>query len=153
LLILFALYIICDVVLSILAIWKNYTSMILQQKLTLKIDMWIINKIRSLELQDFESTESYNKLQRAKSQSGMQVFNYFSHITNIANHIIMVLGSIIILLTWEIWPIAIVVVIAATNMTLLLKLNKYQYEVLRKRTGQEREKWYYQYILTNDIAF
>lgn len=153
LIVLFISYILCDIVLSIIGIRSNYVSMIFQQKLSLEIDTMILNKINTLGIQDFEISESYNKLQRAKAQSGIQVFNYFSHITTIIRSAVMVIGSIFILLSWNIWSIAVVSVIASVNMILLLKLNKYQYEVLRKRTGEEREKWYYQYILTNDIAF
>ena len=150
---LFILYILCDIFLSVIAIWSNYVSMILQQRLNVEIEIKIIEKIKKLGLQDFETSESYNKLQRAKAQTGTQVFNYFSHITGIVKAVVLVLGAVYILLSWSVWPIIVVSTISVINMVLLLKLNRYQYEVLRKRTGEEREKWYYQYVLTNDIAF
>lgn len=152
-LVLFILYILCDIFLSVIAIWSNYVSMILQQRLNVEIDIKIIGKIKKLGLQDFETSESYNRLQRAKAQTGTQVFNYFSHITGIVKAVVLVLGAVYILLSWSVWPIIVVSTISVINMVLLFKLNRYQYEILRKRTAEEREKWYYQYVLTNDIAF
>ena len=136
-LVLFILYILCDIFLSVIAIWSNYVSMILQQRLNVEIDIKIIGKIKKLGLQDFETSESYNRLQRAKAQTGTQVFNYFSHITGIVKAVVLVLGAVYILLSWSVWPIIVVSTISVINMVLLFKLNRYQYEILRKRTAEE----------------
>lgn len=92
-------------------------------------------------------------LQRAQTQSGTQVFSFFLHITEVIKYMVMVVGSVIILLSWNVWSIILVSSTALVSAILLLKVNKYQYEVLRQRTGKARERWYYQYILTNDITF
>lgn len=146
-------YIMCDLISSLIGNLLNYISVIFQQKLTLEIDMKILQKVETLGLQDFEYSESYNKLQRAQAQGGVQVFSYFSYITSIVKYVVMVLGSALILLAWNKWSIVLVSITAFINAILLLRINKYQYEILRKRTGESREKWYYQYILTNDIAY
>lgn len=147
------LYIGCDAILEILNLCTTYVTSIYEKKITLDLDAKILNKVKSLDLKHFEDSESYNKIQRAQAENGGRMFNYFLSATSVIQYVTMLIGAGVILLSWNAWSILLVSVAAFVNTAFMLKINKYQFEVLRKRTGEEREKWYYQYILTNDIAF
>lgn len=147
------LYIGLDAILEILNLCTTYVSNIYEKKITLDLDTKILNKVKTLDLKHFEDSESYNKIQRAQAENGGRMFNYFLSITSVIKYLAMLIGAGIILLSWNVWSILLVSTAAVVNTAFMLKINKYQFEVLRKRTGEEREKWYYQYILTNDIAF
>lgn len=147
------LYIIVDLILAVIGNLSNYVSSVYQQKLSVKMELMILEKTESLGLKDFESSDSYDMIQRAQTQGGMQVFTYFSHITKIIQYIIMAIGAGMILFTWNIWVIFIVLIIAVLNALVLARINEMQFDIIKKRTGETREKWYYQFVLTNDIAF
>ncbi|MEG0857183.1 MAG: ABC transporter ATP-binding protein [Terrisporobacter sp.] len=151
--ILVMIYIAQDIFSELLIRYKAYKSFILQSKLILKIDLSILNKTRDLDLEDFEDTEVYNMIQRAQEQSSSEVFTYFMSMLSIFQSLINIFTNIVIISAWNIWIIPVIMLLSLVKSIYLIFFSKKQYNIIKKRTGKSRKKWYYQYLLTNDIAF
>lgn len=147
------IYISIDFLLSLAGNLSRYVSGIYEQKLVMNVELMILHKTGTLGLKDFENSEIYDIMQRAQSQGGSQIYTYFSHITAIIQYMTMAVGAGLILLSWNSRVIILVLVIAIIHSLIMTKINELQFQIMRSRTSDAREKWYYQFVLTNDIAF
>lgn len=145
------LYIIFNLVAALITLINQYLTTLFQYKIDQYMETLILTKAGNLTLSDFEYTESYNKIQRA--QDSNRLYTYFSYIITVLNSFVTLIFSIYILLTWRWWSIIILCAVYLLSTMLINKLSKLQYEMIRKRTSIEREKWYYKFLLTNDMAF
>ena len=145
------LYIIFNLVAALITLINQYLTTLFQYKIDQYMETLILTKAGNLTLSDFEYTESYNKIQMA--QDSNRLYTYFSYIITVLNSFVTLIFSIYILLTWRWWSIIILCAVYLLSTMLINKLSKLQYEMIRKRTSIEREKWYYKFLLTNDMAF
>lgn len=150
-LLILCIYILFNFIVSIFSSINQYYTSLFQYKLDRNINLLILEKAGTLSLNSFEDTESYNKIQRA--QNSNKVYSYCSYLITILQLSITLFSYIIILISWKWWSIFLICMISIISTLLINKVNKFRYHMLRKRTEEEREKWYYQFLLTNDIAF
>ena len=146
-------YLLLDVVSEIVENIQNYSIFNFKAKISLEIKEMMLNKSSRLSLEQFEDSETYDKVQRAKNQDGGIVFSYFSHFLSIFRSFISIFAYIIIILFWRWYTIIPVVTFAIIKSIVITKMNEKQYKIIRERTDKEREQWYYEFLLTNDIAF
>ncbi len=144
-------YIIFNIFTSLFAIIQQYYTSLFQYKLDQYVNIEILEKTGKLPLKDFENTDSYDKIQRAKSSN--KIFNYFSYLLSSVELIVTLISYMFILMSWKWWGVFVIIFVSIINTILLNRVNEYRYEMLRERTGKEREKWYYHFLLTNDFAF
>ncbi|HDK7138548.1 TPA: ABC transporter ATP-binding protein [Clostridium botulinum] len=131
----------------------SYITFKFKNKVTLKLNLLVLNKTTELNLKNFENTDVYNMIQRAQSQADESVFTYFMSVISLVSSIITLATNIGILLAWRWWLLVIIVFISTFKTIVMIHYSKKQYELIRNRTTEERKKWYYQFLLTNDLAF
>jgi len=131
----------------------SYITFKFKNKVTLKLNLLVLNKTTELNLKNFENTDVYNMIQRAQSQADESVFTYFMSVISLVSSIITLATNIGILLAWRWWLLIIIVFISTFKTIVMIHYSKKQYELIRNRTTEERKKWYYQFLLTNDLAF
>ncbi|WP_314061543.1 ABC transporter ATP-binding protein [uncultured Vagococcus sp.] len=131
----------------------NYNSFKISKKMTLYIEVEMLEKTKKLSLRDFENVETYNVIQRAQTQTGEVVFGHVQLLMSLLKTIMVILSNSAILILWRWWLLLIIVLLSVTKIIVLSKYSKETYAVHKARTTQEREKWYYQYLLTSDFAF
>ncbi|MEG1311706.1 MAG: ABC transporter ATP-binding protein [Romboutsia sp.] len=148
-----SIYILIDIVTSIISNVLGYFSFKLKYLVSLVVNKKILDKASELELADFENSEVYNLIQRAQGQSGDKIYSYFIYLLSIGQSIITVITSSYILFTWNMWVGPLIGVFSVIRSLIMVYFSKKQYLISRKRTTDERKKWYYQFLLTNDIAF
>lgn len=147
------IYIMIDILFSQIQNLYAYYTGVFQLKVSLVIGQKILEKTDELTIQDFENSESYNKIQRALQQSDIQVLNYFSSLLSLLRFFTTMVSSAALLFLWKWWIVLLILGVSSISSIIMIKLGKEKYHIVRKRTGEERQKWYYQYLLTNDIAF
>ena len=148
-----AVYLLLDLISEIVENIQNYTIFKYKTQITMSIKAMVLNKSIRLSLGQFENSETYDCIQRAKNQNGDMVFAYFSNFLMIFRSLVSVISFIAIILLWS-WIVIIpVIVFSIVKSIVTFKMNNKQYKIIRERTDKEREKWYYEFILTNDIAF
>ncbi len=131
----------------------GYVTFKFKNKVILKLNLLVLNKTSELNLKNFENTDVYNMIQRAQDQANESVFNYFMSLISLASSIIAIGTNIGILLAWRWWLLILIVVISIFKTIVMIHYSKKQYELIRNRTTEERKKWYYEFLLTNDLAF
>ncbi|APH14080.1 ABC transporter family protein [Clostridium sporogenes] len=131
----------------------SYITFKFKNKVVLKLNLLVLNKTSELNLKNFENTDVYNMIQRAQGQANESVFNYFMSLISLVSSIIAMATNIGILLAWRWWLLIIIVLISIFKTIVMVHYSKKQYELIRNRTTEERKKWYYQFLLTNDLAF
>ena len=144
-------YIVFNVLSTFFSIIQQYYTSLFQYKLDQYINMLILEKAGDLSLRDYENAESYDKIQRAKASN--KIYSYFSYFLSIIELIVTLIMYIYMLMSWKWWVIFVIIFVSIISAMLMNRVNEYRYEMLRERTGEEREKWYYQFLLTNDLAF
>lgn len=132
---------------------KNYYSSKFQMKFSLELNLKVLNKISELELKDFENSDIYNKIQRAQNESNSKIFTYFMYFIGMMQQTITLVSSALLLIAWKWWSIFLVITVPIITSLYMIKLGKIQFNVHRERTGKERQSWYFNYLMTNDIAF
>lgn len=144
-------FVACNALVSLFTIFSQYYTSVFQYKLNKTINIMILDKAGKLSFKSFENPEAYNKIQRA--QTSNKIYPFISYILSIIQLSITFISYGAIILSWKWWSIFLILPNACFSTFLANRLNKKRYEMLRYRTEEERKKWYFQYLLTNDIAF
>lgn len=131
----------------------NYNSFSISKKITLYIELEMLNKTKSLTLKDFENVETYNIIQRAQAQSGEAIFGHVKLLLNILKTLVIIISNSMILIFWKWWILLLIILLSIVKIIVLSKYSRETYSVHKARTTKEREKWYYHYLLTSDFAF
>lgn len=147
------IYLGVDALIGILNILQTYLSPILKTKLYAHVSSSVLNKAIKLNLKDFENSEVYDKIQRAQGETGGEFFDFFVSFLSIFQLLFQIIIQSVILLTWRSWVIALIILVSIFNSICSIMMNKKRYDMLLKRTENERKKWYYQYLLTKDVAY
>lgn len=147
------IYILIDLLVYALSNLQSFIIDIFRQKINLNVNLSILEKIVSLTLEDFENTEIYNKIKRAQSQSNNTILDYYLQFILVIQKCITLIAMGAIIIEWNFWVIIVIVFISSIQMIYMLNLNREQYDMVRSRTQNERRKMYYEFILSNDIAF
>ncbi len=145
------IYILFNLVISIFTLFSQFYTSLFEVKLDKEINLLILNKSGRLSFKSFEDADAYNKIQRA--QTSNRIYGYCSYLISIVQLIITLSSYIVILFSWKWWTIIFILATALISTLLTNRVNKYRYNMLRARTENERKKWYYQYLLTHDLAF
>ena len=88
-----------------------------------------------------------------KVKQGENFFDFFVSFLSVFQFLMQIIIQSIILLAWRSWVIGLIILISIVSSICSIIMNRKRYEMLLKRTEKERKKWYYQYLLTKDIAY
>ena len=147
------LYIGIDIFSKIAGLVTGYIESTLQMKAGITLNMSVLEKVRELTLKDFENSETYNLIQRAVGTSISTLFSFFKSFVLVFQSLITLVMFSVILLSWRWWILPIIFIIPLVNTFVTAYLGKKHFLIQKNRVGKGRKQWYFQYLLTNDIAF
>lgn len=147
------IYLGMNALIGILSIYQSYLSQILTTKIYAYVSSSVLKKASELDLKDYENSEIYDKIQRAQGETGREFFDFFVSFLSVFQFLMQIIIQSIILLAWRSWVIGLIILISIVSSICSIIMNRKRYEMLLKRTEKERKKWYYQYLLTKDIAY
>ncbi len=147
------IYIFIDVVQAFTYLFSQYCESKFQMKGSLIINMSILEKVKEFSLQDFEDSETYDLLKRAMKVDFTRIFSFFKSFVLLIQSSINIILFATIVISWKWWIIPIILIIPLINTIFTAYFGKKQFLIIKNRAGKERKSWYYQYLLTNDIAF
>lgn len=150
---LIAFYIAISFITSILKIIQGYVSPLLREKVQKYISLELLHKISELELATFEDSKIYDKIQRAQGQTGKDFFEYFLSLLSVFQYVIQIIIQTYIFIAWRSWMVFLIIFISVLNSIYSIYMDRKYYKITYDRTGKERKKWYFQYLLTKDLAF
>lgn len=151
--VLIIVYIGIDFLGGVLGLISGYVENMLQMKAAITLDMSVLEKVKELNLRDFEDSETYNLIQRAMGTGISRLFSFFKSFVLFFQSLISLVMFSIILLSWKWWLLPLVFVMPIINTFVSAHFGKKQFIIQKNRAGESRKQWYFQYLLTNDIAF
>lgn len=117
------------------------------------INIQVMDKAIALSLKDYEDKETYNLISRAQNQSGTNLISYINSIFDITQQIISIIGMGYILFSYK-WQIVLLIIIIPIIRTIATYIfDKKLYKIRIKRTSDNRQKWYINFLLTTGNAF
>ncbi|HFL2403838.1 TPA: ATP-binding cassette domain-containing protein [Clostridioides difficile] len=126
-------------------------------KFTLKFDLYlqnlILEKASNLSLRDFEDSEIYDKFNRAQQDMNSKIILMVNTIITLMTTMLTTIMYIIKFINFSILMIPFIVIIPIIKFFVTNKINIKQYNIIRKRTTEQRKSWYYSYLITNGDAF
>jgi len=150
---LIAIYIGIDLLSAALNLALGYIENAVQMKSSITLNMSVLQKVENLSLKDYENSDTYNLIQRAVNTNIGQLFSFFKSFVTIFQSLINLIMFSLILLAWRWWMLPVVLIMPVISAIVTAHYGKKQFLIQKNRTGEDRKKWYYQYLLTNDIAF
>lgn len=146
-------YILLDVLSSGLGLLSGYIESKLQMKAGITLNMTLLEKVQDLTLKDFENANTYDLIQRAKGVGIGQMFGFFKSFITVFQSLITLVMFSAILFTFRWWLVPLVFVMPGLSTYVAAFFGKQQFLIQKNRAGEDRRRWYFQYLLTNDIAF
>jgi len=150
---LIAIYIGIDIFKGVAGMISSYIENVLQMKAEITLKMSVLEKVRELSLKDFENSETYNLIQRAIGTGINTLFSFFKSFVFVFQSLISLIMFSLILLSWHWWLIPIIFIMPVVSALVTVHFGKLQFLIHKKRAEEGRKQWYFQYLLTNDIAF
>jgi ATP-binding cassette subfamily B protein len=123
---------------------------LLRQQLGQKINVEILEKALSLELVQFEDSELYDKLTRARREASSRPLSLVSQAFELGQSLVTLVGLGVLLAAFS--PIALVVLIAAAIPPFIaeLKFSGDAFRLSRWRTPETREQMYVEMVIAQD---
>jgi len=152
-LILIAAYVGIDILKGLAAMLSGYMESVLQMKAGITLNLTVLEKVKELSLKDFEDSETYNLIQRAVGITIGTLYSFFKSFFNIIQSLINLVVFSLILLAWHWWLLPIIFIMPIIQTFVTAYFGKKRFLIQKERAGEGRKQWYYQFLLTNDIAF
>lgn len=150
---LIAIYIGLDMFSGLVGFVSSYVENVLQMKAGITLKMSILEKTKEFSLKDFEDSETYNSIQRVINMNANQLFAFFKSFVLAFQSLITLIAFGAILISWRWWMLPVIFIMPVINSIVSTFFGKKQFLIQRNRAGKSRKQWYFQHLLTNDIAF
>jgi len=128
-----------------------------QTKFTLKFNLKIKNRIlahaSTLNLKDYENSETYDSIQRAQYMNEGHVLSFFSMFAQLGGTIIKLLSYSALLFELGGWVFCFVLIIPVIHFFAQRALNIEEVKILQNRTEDERRSVYHSQLVANGINF
>lgn len=147
------LYLIINLVLSILEMLLSYYNSKFGLKFNLHLENLILRKASKLSLKDFEDSDVYDKFNRAQSEINDKIILMISTMIELITISTTSILYILKFMSFNIWMMPFIIIIPVIKYFIINKLNIKQYNIIRNRTNEYRKSWYYSYLITNGDAF
>ncbi|BFL48138.1 ABC transporter ATP-binding protein [Lactonifactor longoviformis] len=148
-------YTLIDMISSLLSAIYNYYYTKFLSHFNKHIELLRLKKGVELSLRDYENTETYDVINRAQQQNGQTVLSFFGQFMSILQLVITICSSLIILANFRTGWIVILIILIFPFLKYLftLKIAKMQYDMRSRRTKDERNIWYIDYLIMTGVAF
>ncbi|WBW97751.1 ABC transporter ATP-binding protein [Oceanirhabdus sp. W0125-5] len=130
----------------------NYYENCFKVNIHYDIKCIITEKSSSLKLIDYENSDTYDNLVRAlkEAQSPYRVINAIFKLTS---RVISFFGSLVVLITWNPKIIFFIIIMPIISLFYSLKIGKYEFNVMQKRSADSRKVQYLSSLLNNAKSY
>lgn len=125
----------------------NLYSVNFTKKFSKHVEVLMLEKANRLTTKDFENKEIYDLINRAQSQNGSTVIDYFNSWISILQNCITIVSSIIIIVSYKFWIFILIIIIPLVQFYYSQRLGREQYDISIERTHEERKCWYINFLM------
>ncbi len=135
---------------SLLSTLGNIVQQLLQEKVSNKIQLLVLEKSNTLDLSFFEDPAFYDKLRQATDQSTYQPVSMISQTFDLFRTIVTLFSVIAILLQLEWWLAIVALLIPIPAFISSAKYGWIGYQRMRRQSPEKRIMSYIQTLMTTD---
>src|SRR5581483_4262100 len=118
-------------------------------RLSNTISLKIMERAASLDVACYEDDESYDKLQRANSESGYRPYHIFYQMTVFGSQMVTLISVVIVLLSWNWWLGLFILLAPLPSVWAQFFFSRREYLIERARTPLRRQLSYFQFLVTH----
>ena len=130
----------------------KYVGDRLTLRLSYDTDMQVTSKLCALEVQDFESADTYDTIQRVDSTTGEHIFGLFDTARSAVQSVIAIFGVAAVVASWNGWIALILLVAPVPAAVATFRLQARAYDIEYARAPQSRLASYFRALLTSDVV-
>lgn len=147
------IYIIISFISHLLEEGYEYVQTMYQYKLQYRLQHMMMKQCTELSLRDFESAETYDKIEKISGEISYRPFQMFLAVTSIMTALVTLISSVAIIFVWN--PIMALILLAVPVISLFyyLKIGQQEFDMMWNRAKEERKLWYYNHLLTHDFSY
>jgi len=135
---------------SLLSTLGNIVQQLLQEKVSNKIQLLVLEKSNTLDLSFFEDPAFYDKLRQATDQSTYQPVSMISQTFDLFRTMVTLFSVIAILLQLEWWLAIVALIIPIPAFISSAKYGWIGYQRMRRQSPERRKMSYIQSLMTTD---
>ncbi len=135
---------------SLLSTLGNIVQQLLQEKVSNKIQLLVLEKSNTLDLSFFEDPTFYDKLRQATDQSTYQPVSMISQTFDLFRTMVTLFSVIAILLQLEWWLAIVALIIPIPAFISSAKYGWIGYQRMRRQSPERRKMSYIQSLMTTD---
>lgn len=135
---------------SLLSTLGNVVQQLLQEKVSNKIQLLVLEKSNTLDLSFFEDPTFYDKLRQATDQSTHQPVSMISQTFDLFRTMVTLFSVIAILLQLEWWLAIVALIIPIPAFISSAKYGWIGYQRMRRQSPERRKMSYIQSLMTTD---
>ncbi len=135
---------------SLLSTLGNVVQQLLQEKVSNKIQLLVLEKSNTLDLSFFEDPAFYDKLRQATDQSTYQPVSMISQTFDLFRTMVTLFSVIAILLQLEWWLAIVALIIPIPAFISSAKYGWIGYQRMRRQSPERRKMSYIQSLMTTD---
>lgn len=148
----FILYVLYSLLTTGITELQEYVDSKLQIVLRYKMNYLLMEKTSKMSLMQFEIPETYNKITRIQNQISYKPFQIYQALLNVVTAFTIFFSAITVLITWKLSLFPLLVVLPIISIIIYLKIGKNEFNMLYKRSSDERKIWYVSHLLTHDFS-
>lgn len=149
----FALYMLASFVGELFIEAKGFTEGKFQYLLQYRLNYMIMEKCTGLSLEDFESSEMYDKIEKITGEISYRPFQIFLAIISLMTSAITMVSSAVLLFSWNPYISILLLLVPVVSVLYFLKIGQQEFDVIWNRAKDERKTWYLSYLLTHDFSY
>lgn len=123
---------------------------LLGARLSVDINVMILTKALALELTDFENSEFYDKLTKARREASTRPLSVVSETFQLAQNVLTLAGYVALLVQFSVWVMLGLVVAGIPAALVEMKFSNQAFRLRNWRSPEARRLTYLEYVIAND---
>lgn len=119
-------------------------------RLSVDINLAILEKAQTLELSHFEDSEFYDKLTRARREASSRPLSVVTDSFQLVQNVLTLVGYVALLVTWSPWAVAGLLAAAVPATVAEMRFSNAAFKLRNWRAPETRRLNYLEYVLAND---
>lgn len=132
---------------------KGFIEGKFQYLLQYRLNYMVMEKCTDLSLEDFETSEMYDRIEKITGEIAYRPFQIFLAIINLLTSAITMISSAILLFSWNPYISVVLLVVPIVSVLYFLKIGQQEFDIIWNRAKDERKTWYLSYLLTHDFSY
>lgn len=131
----------------------GYVQTVYQYKLQYRLQHMLMKQCTRLKLRDFESAETYDKVEKISGEISYRPFQMFLSVINMITAVVTLISSIAVIFWWKPGMALMLLFVPLISLLYYLKIGQQEFDMLWNRAREERKLWYFNHLLTHDFSY